>query len=242
MIFQVVPILDKMLEFYKMPVNRERFNNYISMLQGNSKGDLDLPISGYNPMAKEHINQKIWELQELNAEEILQNVLDDINQSKLSNNSEIIKVVINIADDLKGGWTNHYTTDFDSKFKLNALVERNFCTPYFWTSENYSEELIVERIKEYAFRTVYWKNNPKLSILKDYVDQEQFVQSHVNQCVENLSDDLFALKTYFENHQNSVDYNRIFNFFYGDSICEKLNYPTFGVGNFTGFDFVKSIF
>ena len=224
MIFQAVPILDKMLELYKMPLSRERFNNYISMLQGNSKGDLELPISGYNPMAKEHINQKIVELQELNAEEIVKNTLDDINQSKPSNTGKIIKVVINIADDLKGGWTNHYTTDFDSKFKLNALVERNFCTPYFWSSENYSEELIIARTKEYAFRTVYWKNNPKLETLKDYVNQERFVQSNVNQRIENSSDDFLVLKMYFDEYQNSDDYNRIFNFFYGDAICEKLNY------------------
>lgn len=243
MIFEIKPILDIMLSFYEKPISTERFNAYIKLLNGSSKSDLQLPISGYNPMAKKHLTDKIRELKSLKAELLMTEVLTEINSHLISKkNNEIIEVVINIADDLKGGWTNYYTTDFDSKFKLNALVNRNFCTPYFWSSETYTKDLIVKRTKEYIFRTLYWINHGKLKALKDYVNQERFVQSKMNEKTKNSSDDFLELKRYFNEHQNSDDYNLIFNFFYGDTVCEKLNYPKFGIGNFTGFDFTKSFF
>ena len=55
MSFELLPIIDKMLDFYQNPRNSDRFQVYLKMLQGDTKGDLVLPIGGFNPMAKEHI-------------------------------------------------------------------------------------------------------------------------------------------------------------------------------------------
>ena len=240
--FEVKPILEKMLRFYEKPISKERFDDYISLLKGSSKSDLQLPISGYNPMAKEHIINKIHELLNLDAETIIKEVLAEINSDSTIKENKNIEVVINIADDLKGGWTNYYTTDFDSKFKLNALIERNFCTPYFWSSETYDKELIIKRTKEYVFRTMYRLNNRRLNQLKDYISQEKFVQEkiRVNFKLEKNMNYEF-MKEFHNNHKYSEDYNLIFNFFYGDIVSSQLNYSTFGIGNYTGFDYVKSL-
>ena len=53
--FQLKPILSEMKEFYQKPLSNKRFEEYLSMLQGETKGDLVLPIAGFNPMAKEDI-------------------------------------------------------------------------------------------------------------------------------------------------------------------------------------------
>jgi hypothetical protein len=42
--FELVPILDIMLDFYEKPRDLDRFQAYLSLLQGEIKGDLARPI------------------------------------------------------------------------------------------------------------------------------------------------------------------------------------------------------
>ncbi len=160
-----------MIDLYSIPRSPARFQEYLSLLQGGKKGDLNLPISGFNPMAKEHILQKLAELKELSAEQIITDTVEGINRTFSEEEpNTTFRMVLNLADDLKGAWTNRYTTDYDSKFKINALVNRAFCTPYFWTSEIYTEQLIRTRTLECIFRTINWVQHPKPKTLKDHID------------------------------------------------------------------------
>lgn len=242
MIFKITPVIDLMLELYEKPISPDRFKEYLAKLQGNTKGDLALPISGFNPMAKEHVVAKLHELKSLKAESLITNTLIELNK-ELSDvlASDTFSVLLNVADDLKGGWTNHYTTDFDSKFKLNGLVERNFCTPYFWTSEAYTEELIVQRTKEYAYRTVFWLQNGKLKTLRDHIAQEKYIARKTNKPkIDFDAEEYQKLHQYYSKNQNEDDYNIIFNFMYGDTVCNSLAYPTFGLQSvLNGFDFCE---
>lgn len=42
--FVLHPILDTMIAFYELPRTPERFNRYLELLRGDTKGDLVLPI------------------------------------------------------------------------------------------------------------------------------------------------------------------------------------------------------
>lgn len=239
--FELVPILSVMEKFYEKPISRMRFQEYLSLLQ-NKKGDLRLPIGGYNPMAKTHILDKINSLKVINAEAILADTISFLNSKKTISSSKTIKVVLNLADDFKGGWTNFYTTDFDSKFKINALVERYFCAPFFYTSEDITEEMIKTRTLEYAYRTLFWLKNSRLKTLEDHVKQEIYVFKHVNYTVnfnENL--DFKAIKQFYLNHKITEDYSKLFNFFYGDKASKHLNYTTYGIEDVNGFDYAKRL-
>ena len=238
MYFQLRPILSEIKALYQTPITPNRFKEYIGKLQGNSKGDLQLPISGFNPMAKDHILQKISELEKLAAEQIASDVIKEVNQQYGLDEKNKIDVVINLADDLKGAWTNHHTTDYESKFKFNALVNRNFCTPYFWTSESYDEQLIKKRTLEYLRRTIYWLNNPKPKTLADHVNQEIFVFEN-NIYKSDKNSDLDFIKFFYSSNKNSAEHDVIFNFFYGDLASKSLGYKTHGIKEITGFDYVK---
>ena len=237
--FELLPILDKMLELYKMPPNMERFNAYLKLLSGDSNNDLVTPVGAYNPMAKEHVTEKINELKALKAEQIASQVLNELNTKISVKNNDIFKVVLCVSDDLKGGWTNRYTSDYDSKFKLNALVTRNFCTPLFWTSENYSEETVIERTKEYGYRTIYWLDHPKPITLEDHVKQEAFVAQKSTSKKGSLSREL---NLFYQTHKNSDTYLTIFNFLYGDKAMEALGNGPLGIKeDFSGFEFAKHL-
>lgn len=223
-----------------MPRGRERFENYLYRLQQGDKNDLRLPIMGYNPMAKEHVPQKIEALLAMDAESIMAEVLVSVNEKCPPSKGPEIKVVLNLADDLHGGWTNRHTTDFDSKFKHAPLVRRHFCTPYCWTGETHSPQLIRERTEAYALRTWHHLEHPKIKTLADHLRQEVFVQSTTSHRSSLPSTEgLAEIELFYQRHQDSDLYPLIFNFFYGDEASRSLGYSTYGIGPFTGFDFAR---
>ena len=242
MTFQLKPILSEIKDFYSKPLSPERFKEYISKLQGGTRGDMALPIAGFNPMAKEHILGKIEELERLGAEKLMEQTIAAFNSKLKVSTSEAFLVVLNIADDLKGGWTNYYATDFDSKFKLNAFIHRKFCVPYFWTSESYSSEGIRMRTIEYLSRTLYRTLTPQPKTLEEHVEQEIYVATMAD-IGDNLMDErsFMEIEQYYLANKDSEEYDRIFNFFYGDMGSESLGYKTYGIKEPSGFDYANLI-
>lgn len=232
--FTLIPILEKMAQLYSKPISGARFQEYLGMLQGDAKDDLVLPIGGYNPMAQSHVLDKSNELQKLDAEAIMRDTLRSITFS----HAQDIQVVLNLADDLKGGWTNRFTTDYESKFKLNALVSRSFCTPFFWSSEVYSEVLIRERTLAYVYRTLYWLNHPKPLTLHDHISQEAWVQKQMNIPAKNVSSEL---SQFYLKHKDSEAHDIIFNFLYGDEASASLGYRCYGITANAGFKHAQGL-
>lgn len=232
-----------MFDLYEKPRSMERFQEYISTLQ-DKKGNMTLPIVGFNPMAKEHILNKLTELKELKAEQVIQDTINSLNTIlRKEQTQNVIKVVLNLADDLKGAWTNRYTIDYDSKFKINALVTRNFCTPFFWASENYTEQLIISRTFEYAVRTIYWQTNTNPKTLEEHIEQEIYVTLKNKIKFEEIDvTDFEFLDSFYSKNQLSDNYSIIFNFLYGDNASKLLEFPTYGIsGKLNGFDYAKII-
>ncbi len=239
--FELLPIIDKMIDLYEKPRSFERFQEYISILQGTSK-DLVIPITGFNPMAKEHLLDKLAELKDIKAESLMQDVINDINKEHRNERDlKVIKVTLNLADDVKGGWTNRYATDYDSKFKINAIVNRNFCTPFFWASDLFSEELIRIRTLEYILRTIYWQTTTNPKTLKEHIDQEIFVAERSNNLPKIVNPAEFEiLDNFYSKHRDSDDYSLVFNFLYGDNASKSLAFPVYGVSEYlNGFDYAR---
>lgn len=238
--FVLHPVLEEMSEFYRLPRTPARFQTYLEMLQGDTKDDMRLPIMNYNPMAKDHIHDKIEELQNLGAEQIAKEVFINLNRIYKKENFGKVKTVFNIADDLGGAWTNRFSTDYDSKFKTTGLFNRGFCAPIFWSSEAYTPELVKERTIAYALRTLYRFKNPKLKTLEEHLTQEIFVERNnpysSTPIVKEGQEELTEL---YEAFKKEDDFGLIFNFFYGDEISQGLSYSTYGVGTTTGFSYAK---
>ncbi|PCJ66566.1 MAG: hypothetical protein COA58_07240 [Bacteroidetes bacterium] len=241
MTFKLFPILDKMIDFYLKPAGIDRFHEYLDILKGDSKDNLEVPIPNFNPMAKKHVLEKLLELKKLNVEEVIKEVLNNINQRTSLQTSVEIDVVLSLADDLKGGWTNLYTTNYDSKFKLNAYVSRDFCIPIFWSSEEYNIDIIQRRTEEYCFRTLYWKKYQKPRTLEEHVKQEQFVNQNCTiDCNNEKLLDFPFIDRYYKIHKDSTEHSRIFNFMYGDDPCSELGYVKYEIKeSFAGYKYAR---
>ncbi|EQA44631.1 hypothetical protein LEP1GSC050_1983 [Leptospira broomii serovar Hurstbridge str. 5399] len=199
--FEILPILDQMIELYQKPINMDRFRRYLNLALNEDKSDIELPILNFNPMAKEHILNKCIELRNLHAEKILQEEIRNCNskQSKIPT-SRTIKVSIAVADDIAGSWTNRYSTDYSSKFETSPLLNRNFCTPLFFASESLQPKLFRLRCKEYILRTIFQIEHGDPKTLGQHIEQEGKIKIQTNQEDEIELEQYFA-DFYFENRK-----------------------------------------
>ncbi|WP_146129831.1 hypothetical protein [Flagellimonas meridianipacifica] len=228
-----------MESLYKLPRDRARFEAYLTLLQGSQKGDMHLPIAGYNPMGKGFVLDKIRELKKLGAEQLMEEAIKEVNEELRDQPLKEIEVTLNLVDDVGGAWSNRATVDFSSKFLIEPLIKRNFCTPHIWTSEQLTKDIIINRTKEYLFRTFYWTQHGKPKSLKDHVSQETYVASKIDYKGKDLHIDLKDAKDFYSQNQDSQDYSLLFNFFYGDKASEVLNYATYGSSENLGFIFSR---
>lgn len=234
--FSVTPILSKMQALYALPRSSARFKEYLQQLQGDTKDDMVLPIAGFNPMAKEVAVQKIEELQALGAEDILREVAESLNQSIPRSVHRKFQIVLNLGDDVQGAWTNRYATDYTSKFRLNPMVKRGFCVPYFYTSESFTEEEIRRRAFAYAYRTWYWLEHGPQRTLKELLQQEVYVARSLGALREAPTiTDFSEIAAFYQTAIDEDDYSVLFNFFYGDEASEALGYATFDLPAEAGF-------
>ncbi|BFP40034.1 hypothetical protein FGF1_08790 [Flavobacteriaceae bacterium GF1] len=240
--FELLKVLDKILALYQLPRNKARFDKYLFLLQGANKDEMVLPIAGFNPMGKELALNKIEALIEFDAEELVSKSLEQINYELDDSPGRTLQVAINLIDDVEGSWSNYAVTDYKNKFEFDGLVNRNFCTPIFWTSETVSEEIIVQRTKEYVYRTIYWIKNGKPETLYDCLEQEVYVNiASGKQLLNPEIDDIEMLNNYYSQNVNSVDYNVNLNFFYGDDETKDLNFPVYGIPKNGGFEYAKYV-
>ncbi|MEM7382706.1 MAG: hypothetical protein AAF361_16170, partial [Bacteroidota bacterium] len=164
--FELIPLLERMQQFYQLPRDRQRFSTYLDMLLGESREDVVLPIAAFNPLGKELVMEKVKQLIDMRAEELMQEVIFEVNGSLKIPDNRTISVGLNLLDDIGGAWSDRFTTDYSSKFDFGSLHKRNFCLPSFWTSETLSVEMIRPRTKEYLYRTLYWLEHGKPQSLR----------------------------------------------------------------------------
>lgn len=237
--FKLVPLLEKMEEFYLLPNNRKRFHDYLDILLDETKKDIALPIAAFNPMGKEIVLKKIRELIRIETEPLISELIDTVNSTLTGTIDRKINLAVNLVDDVGGAWSNRHTTDFSSKFSFESILKRNFCLPHFWTSEPFSKELVVRRTQEYMYRTRYRLENEKPETLREHIDQEVFVQNNLNLPIGIGLDEkpLRTTESLLKGNLDSMDHGFIFNFFYGDEACEKLGYKTYGFPKNSGFNY-----
>lgn len=229
--FELLPLLDTMLHLYAKPRRLERFQEYLRLLISADGQDIDLPIVTYNPMGKRHVMERLEKLKSMGAEETMNSVIGKINEG-LEESDLTVRVAFVLADDLKGGWTNRYSTDYQNKFNLTAMIKRRFCTPIFWTSEETDESPIERRTARQIWRTVYQSSHSQPRTLEEHVAQESFVNKRAPG-----PEVAVALPSYincFRDMKETIDYSYIFSFLYGDDAAREFGYTPLGFPSLFG--------
>src|SRR5580700_4175842 len=97
--FELLPLIDQMIEYYGLPGGFERFKEYLRLLTGDTHDEVHLPIGGFNPLGKEHVLDKLKELKEIDAEKLIAERINEINQGIADRTpGRTIKVSLSLAD------------------------------------------------------------------------------------------------------------------------------------------------
>jgi hypothetical protein len=233
--FELIPVLDTMIDLYSKPRTTERFKEYLSLLQGEQKGGFQIPLSGFNPMAREHVLEKLYQLKDLDIEGIMAGTLIKLNRklkdetAKGNSPDQQFKVSFNLIDDVKGAWSNRYITEYDTKFKINGLIKYQFCTPLFWASEEIPINKITSRTFEYCYRSLYWLSHKQPSTLEDHVEQEIHMAKEMGLPSPITKIENKSLLDFYHKHKQEDNYSMIFNFFFGDEASKSLEFPCYGI-------------
>jgi hypothetical protein len=145
MIFKYIPILDQMIILYQKPRTMEdRFASYMKLVQTSNQKDMVKPLAFFNPMAKQHILEKLVEMKKQDFEEKIKKLC-----KLYSTNGKQIDFYFNLADDIGGGWTTRESTH-DLSLKISPYLKRNCGVVVFYASEEITPELIQERMEFYT--------------------------------------------------------------------------------------------
>jgi len=242
--FEVLPLLEIMLDFYQKPRNRGRFEDYLRLLYNKDKNQLLLPLPLFNPMAKDHVIDKLGALKQLDLENLMGQAVQEVNTElkRLKLPPQSIRFAFSLADDLRGGWTNRYSTDYGNTFQAKGLLNRKFWTCIFWTSEHYDQQLLQHRIRQNLWRCVYQIQHHFPNTLFEHLAQEAFVQSKIPGAVWEGDSARYALVLDFiKTHRENTDLPKLITFFYGDVAAESLGYAPLGIPKNTGFQLAERL-
>lgn len=226
-----------MITFYRQPRGRERFEDYLRLALNEARNAPQRPIFIYNPMGREQVLTQLEELRRLDAEGIARQEIETINM-RLHANPTVkaslqIALGLNLADDIGGGWTNRYTTDYSLRFprKITAL-HRQYCTPIFWTSDALDTDLIRRRVGEALWRSVYWLS-PGGGIartLAEHLQQEINVSRQIGRSHTPAATGDSALRQLYREYRQATGPADLFALLYGDEAAASLGHRPLGAG------------
>ncbi len=231
---ELVPLLDRVRELYAKPLSFERFQSYLDM--ATSLGELALPISNLNPMAKDHAIAYVEELIALDAETV---AYDEALRSARERSAEFkrSRLCVVPVDDLKGGWTNRTFTEFAYRYERKYEIAHGWVTVVLWTSETPSVELIRERTREAWFRTCEELRTGPVKTLSDIMAREGATMRFAGRTKARYdAATLAAIRATVDPHRSAAAAPIVFAALYGDEIAATLGYPPLGIPELGGYE------
>ena len=226
-----LPLLQIQRDLYALPRGMERFREYIRTMTDPETGDLALPLVAMNPMGKDHIPALIDEYIALGAETAAVRAMESANVDL----SREYKVGLVVSDDLKGGWTNRWASEFNHRIEGQAILKRGFITAILWTSEPASAERVREAVLTSIYRAEYLQTHAAPRTLGQMLEQEGYATARAGCTTPALDDDDLAYtRTVIEPHLTAADRATVIACLFGDTAANALGYPAQGLSDRAG--------
>lgn len=232
---EFVPLLKVQRELYGMPRGMERFRAYLATIIDPETRDLKLPLSGMNPMGKDHIPVLLDQYLAMDADQIAALAVADA-ESRLTNIQGEFKVALVLSDDAMGGWTNRYTSEFGRRFGTKAYHRRGWLEVGLWTSEAPAAETVREQVLATIYRAAHIEQHGFAHTLRDMLAQEGFAMAMAC-CIEPAldADDLAYTREVIRPYLDTKDYSTIIACLFGDGAARSLGYAPVGLSARAGF-------
>ncbi len=158
-------------DLYRIPRGPDRFREYLKTMLDPDTGDLRLPLTAMNPMAKDHVPRYLDLLEAMGAEEAGAQAVRDA-EGRLEDEPGAYRVGLLVADDMGGGWTQRAAAELSHVRGELALEKRGWITGILWASDTYGPAEIREEILVSIYRTAYVARRGAPRTLRDILLQE----------------------------------------------------------------------
>ena len=231
----LLPLLQIQRDLYALPRGFERFREYIKTMTDPETGDLALPLVAMNPMGKDHVPALIDQYLALGAEQIAAEATAKAVAVQTGKSIEY-KVALVVSDDLKGGWTNRWASEYGHRIEGAAITKRGFITAILWTSEPASAQRVRDEVLTSIYRVEYLQSHHAPKTLGEMLEQEGYAMARAGCTSPALDDDdLEYTRTVIAPHLDAHDRATVIACLFGDAAATALGYPPQGLSDRAGF-------
>ena len=232
---EFVPLLQIQRDLYSLPKGPERFRAYLKTMVNSDGTDVRLPpLVAMNPMGKNRVPDLLDSLLAMEAETAAAHASAEA-VSHLASVSGNIKLGLVVVDDLMGGWTNRYFSEFFHRFEGPAACKRGWMSAWIWSSEAPTLQAVREEVMGVIFRAAYVLEHGAALTLADMLTQEGQVMALAG-CSEPSLDapDLDYTRQVLQPHLEATDLPTLIPCLFGDPAAHALGYPPQGVSHRAG--------
>jgi hypothetical protein len=233
---EYVPLLQIQRDLYHLPRGFERFRAYLQAMVDPETRDLSLPpLVAMNPMGKDHVPALLDQLLAFDADGVAAAAIAAA-MPKLAHIAGAFKIGLAIADDLKGGWTNRYASEFSSRFEIKPILKRGWLTGILWTSETPSIQTTRETALMTVYRAAYVQQHGLAQTLREMLAQEGYAMAMAGCSQPALeADDLAYTREIITPYLDAKDRPTVMTCLFGDDAAQALGYPPQGLSPRAGF-------
>ncbi|MBA3943546.1 MAG: hypothetical protein H0X37_03180 [Herpetosiphonaceae bacterium] len=231
---ELLPLLHVQRELYTIPLGWTRFHTYIETMTGGTD-DIILPLVGMNPMGNEHISALLDTLIGFDAEAVATAALTEAVQ-RLTTVDRQFRVALIVSDDLRGGWTNRYFSEMQSRFEMTSMLKRHWIITTIWTSETWSPEKVRAEVLAQIYRAAYTQCFGLPKTLRQMLRQEGLAALFAaTEMPELVPDELAYSREVIQPHLDTTEYPTIFACLFGDEAASSAGYPPLGLSPRAGY-------
>jgi hypothetical protein len=197
--------------------------------------DIELPpLAVMNPMGKDHIPAMLDTLLAMDADAVAERaiaaVLDQFEQD-----SSPFKLGLVVADDLMGGWTNRYTSEFSTRFGLEKSLKRGWLSGILWTSEVPSIQKVCEETLSTVYRAAYIQRHGFAYTLQEMLNQEGYAMAMAGCREPNLdAEEIAYTREVISPYLSTQAYPTLIVCLFGDRAAYALGYKPKGLSERAG--------
>jgi hypothetical protein len=241
MLLDYVPLLQVQRDLYSMPRGMSRFREYLRTMVDPVEQDLKLPLVAMNPMGKEHLPVFLDQLISFNADDVAAEATVTA-ANALHDEPGIFKVCLVVSDDLKGGWTDRFASEFVHRFHEVGFHNRGWITGVLWTSETYSPEHVRDEIALSIFRAAHIQQHGTAHTLGQMLAQESLAMRFAKSPPPTLeADDLEYTYEIISPLLSNTDRPTAIAALFGDPAARQLGYSPLGLSPRAGLEMACAI-
>jgi hypothetical protein len=231
---ELVPFLAQLRNLYSQPRSFTRFQEYLEILR-NEAGEMELPISNVNPMAKPHVLERVEQLLALDGEAVALAAAQE-GATRLGDVADALRLIVIVADDAAGGWTNRAFAEFSHRYESKHQVQRGWVVVMLWSSEEPTAGGVRIETLATLYRTIDERKHGPVRKLREILEREGRTMRFSGHKRRYDDTTLRAIRETIGPHLDSHGAPIVMAALYGDAVAASLGYPPLGVPDRGGYE------